>query len=251
MLAPFTSSGEYQSSPRCDSTLVALARGPFGYKPLGDRCEGIYAQQVAGSHLTLVSLTAGIGEYNPDRDLSVVLEWTNPTARESHVQAQGIRRDLFYQMDVVRPANTYSYIWSTAVLRGLGIKPWELGLLAWSPVPLRGLPKRLYLPVRVRRDTTQRRTATIELTLYPSVRLDEIFLSVAHSDSVGGVGADIIKPQPQLLGVYPAERAVRVPLPSLAAPGYYVARIGARRAGTSEPIGVDPIWLYVSRQERP
>ncbi len=78
LLVVVSASARVQEDP-CDRGLEGLARGPHGYALRGDRCEGIYAQQVAGTTLILASLTQSFEDY----DLTSGDDWALTSARLS------------------------------------------------------------------------------------------------------------------------------------------------------------------------
>src|SRR5262245_4027641 len=104
--------------PTCDAGLVGKAYGPHGYALRGDRCEGIYVQEVGGTTLSLASLTESFADYSLSSGAPLTMEWTVGGLPEEPIRlrARGLRHGLFYRMDAVRPARAESYQWPSDVL---------------------------------------------------------------------------------------------------------------------------------------
>jgi hypothetical protein len=147
-------------------------------------------------------------------------------------------------MDAVRPAGSTSYSWPTNVLSTFNLRRNELGLVAWAPYPVGGTAHDVYVPLRVSQ-TAGSRSPRYQLTLLPGVELTEVYLSLAPIGSDGRVGAFIKKDEPLKYGYYPADRAINIQLPALAAAGIYSAEIKAVRRGGGSA-SAPPFWFYHS-----
>src|SRR5262245_57769459 len=86
-------------SRACDPLLTQPAASPHGYRLRGDRCEGIYVQEVAGTPLVVASLTDGFAPFDLKTVQHLLLTWSAPADTELHLRALGLRRKLYYRMD--------------------------------------------------------------------------------------------------------------------------------------------------------
>jgi hypothetical protein len=100
----------------CDAKLIATKGDPLAYARRGERCEGLYVLEVAGSaDLSLVAFTeAGRSpDETPDEQLQV--QWAGtPDKLPVHVRAISLRRPIYYRMDAVRTGDSARYEWPTA-----------------------------------------------------------------------------------------------------------------------------------------
>lgn len=240
LLAPLTVAGA-QTSP-CDSTLLALARGPEGYQLRGQRCEGIYAQPVAGTALWLVSLTQSFEAYDPSSGADLLVNWSSASSQPVQLRAQGIQRGLFYRMDAIRPANSAPFHWPSDILMVRGLAREELGVLAWTQMKVAGREESVYLPLSVSQHAAAGTDGPIQLTIYPTVELAGVYLSVAW----GGTDGRTLTPRQTGTeigyGYYPAHQPITIPL-DLDSPGLYYVEISATLAGGGQKV-LPPLWIY-------
>jgi hypothetical protein len=228
----------------CDQHLKQTSTDPTGYRPRSDRCEGIYIREVGNTTLLVASLTESVEDFNPAGGKPLLIEWTPPEGAEVHLRANSLRHRLYYRMDTVRPPGSRSYTWPTNLLSTFNLRRNELGLLAWTAHAVGGTTRDVYVPLRVRQGEGSR-SSSYRLTVVPGVELSEVFFSIAPVGSDGRAGAFIKKDEPLKYGYYPADRAVSIPLPALAAPGIYYLEITARRQSGGSASAA-PIWLYHS-----
>src|SRR2546425_622955 len=87
---------------QCDPRLQQAGSDPNGYRLRGDRCEGIYIKEVAGTTV-VASLIEYVENFNPAGQ-SLRIEWTAPGNASVRLRAYSLRHRLFYQMDARRPA---------------------------------------------------------------------------------------------------------------------------------------------------
>jgi hypothetical protein len=214
----------------CDPSLRGQATNPYAYKQRGDRCEGVYAQDVSGAVLQVTSFTLAFEPFDLNRIRDLHLAWTTPVAGPTMLRAQGTRRRLYYRMDAVLGAGTNVYSWPTTVLTALGVRSREVGIVAWTTVQLNGRETTLYLPLRVGDVSSQTMPPMYRVEFVPGSELTEVFVTLAPVDSAGSVGAAVRKATPLGFGFYPAERPVEVPLPELTKSGIYYLEIAARIA---------------------
>ena len=231
-----------QQSPACDAHLAAPANDPYGYRLRGDRCEGIFAREVAGdARLQLVSLTRGFQKFDTKSAEPLILHWAPQGHSPVRLRSYSLRRKLYYRMDAFRRAGDTSYAWPTTLLRDLGLSRDDVGAVGWTTLPVAGVARDVYLPLQISQSAVSDPHPPVEAVILPSAELGEMFLSVTQLRADGGAGAQIVKDRPLGQGFYPAERGVRVTLP-LTAPGMYLVEIGATlRSGGSS---TTRFWLY-------
>ena len=187
----------------CDPSLRGQATNPYAYKQRGDRCEGVYAQDVSGSVLQVTSFTLAFEPFDLNRIRDLQLAWTAPTAGPTTLRAQGTRRRLYYRMDAVLGAGTNEYSWPTTVLTALGVRSREVGIVAWTTVQLNGRETTLYLPLRVGDVSSQTMPPMYRVEFVPGSELTEVFVTLAPVDSAGSVGAAVRKATPLGLAFIP------------------------------------------------
>jgi hypothetical protein len=230
----------------CDPHLPQPANDPDGYRMRGDRCEGIYIREVAGSSaVLLVSLTRSALDYDLKSGKDLAIDWQSPSTQGPvRLRGVGLRQRLYYQMDTTRPAGATTYIWNTGVLANLKLKPDELGVLAWISTPVGPQTRDVYLPLGVSQERSA--GAGYRLTLSPSAELSEVYVTLAP------IGADgRAKPALPALngkklgfGYYPALRAFSFPVPNPGVPGIYMLDVSAILK-TGEPSTMK-MWFYHS-----
>ena len=226
----------------CDADLNPATTNPLGYRLRGDRCEGVYIQDVAATALKLVSFTDSYESFDPALDRPLVVEWAPPPSAAVHIRAQSLRSRLYYRMDSDRPAGSASFTWSPDVLAALRLGKAELGVLAWTTRRIGSMDRTVFEPLRLR----QRNAATpgpYRLVVVPGVQLEEVFISIAPLTPNGEPGPYAIDKQPAALGYYPAGRAavIAVQVPSTA--GVYRMDLGA----TLTQGGTSALTAYFSR----
>jgi hypothetical protein len=214
----------------CDEGLVDKAYGPHGYALRGDRCEGIYVQQVGGTVLALASLTESFEDYSLASGAPLTVEWTGPAEQGVRLRARGIKHGLFYRMDTVRHPGAQSYSWPSDVLAAQHLSRKDIGVLAWTRRALGGVERDVYVPLRIAQDSAPARAPTYSLVVFPAVTLREVYVTVAMVDSYGHRVRVVQEGTPLDYGSYPAERPVRVRLPNLGEAGIYQVEIGAELA---------------------
>src|ERR1035441_3160271 len=79
----------------CDPHLVPASADPSGYRLRGDRCEGVYIQDVGGSPLFIASWTESFAAYDLLSRAPLEIAWDNPQgAGPVQLRAQGLRRGM-------------------------------------------------------------------------------------------------------------------------------------------------------------
>jgi hypothetical protein len=233
----------FGQQPTCDRGLESHASGPHAYKRRGDRCEGIYVQQVGGTVLTLASLTESFEDYaTAAGGPPLTVEWSSFDSSTVVLRAQGIKHDLYYRMDATRAAVPSTYRWPSDVLAARRIPRRDVGVLAWIRTRLGGVERSIYLPLRIGQRQPPARGGAYELVVFPALPLKEVYLTVTQVDS-GGEDIRVIHNARALhYGLYPAERPVRVKLDNLGAAGIYRVSIGAELAA-NRSVSLEQ-WIY-------
>src|SRR3989442_1119190 len=184
--ALLVSGGIVTQEPVCDRGLERRATGPLGYRRRGDRCEGVYVQQVGGTALVVASFTESFEDYRPNATGSpLTVEWTPLNGEQVTLRAEGLRRDLYYRMDATRPAAPNSYRWPSDVLAARKILKPDLGVLGWTRQSIGGVTRNVYLPLRIAQRGAPASSAVYELVLFPSVALKEVYVTISQLNAAG------------------------------------------------------------------
>lgn len=236
--------GATAQQPPCDEGLKSPKGNAFGYRPRGDRCEGVYVKQVGGTTMALASLTAAFEDYHPDSVEQLILGWGSPDTGV-RIRVRGIQPNLYYGMDVAPPEAVQSYNWPAGVLSGLRIRQRDIGALAWTTRDIGGSLTRIYLPLSISSPGRSPSPARYTLVIFPGVRLKEVYLTLGAADRAGRpVGRLLWDNRAVDRGYYPPERPIPIRLPTLKSPGLYHVRVTARLPDGS-PVGLDRFLMEV------
>lgn len=229
-----------QSQP-CDARLVRATANPYGYRLRGDRCEGIYVQEVAGAPLAIVSWTESFAAYDLSSKQPLLLEWESAGGHDAiRLRAQSLRHRLYYQMDADRPAGSKSYQWPLDLLAAVAIPKEELGVVGMTRATVGQAERDLYLPLRISQGGKSAPRGGYHLVVLPGVELKEVFITLA---AVKGNRETILKNgEPLGFGYYPAERPIDVPVGAPREPGIYRLEIGATHKTGGASTG--ELWFY-------
>ncbi|HYH98541.1 hypothetical protein [Hyalangium sp.] len=193
LLLAATSAAGAPPAELCDSSLEADLRNEYGYRQRGDRCEGLYVRSVSGSGLVLLSLTAGIADYDDSDSDSLFIRWPQLPAEklklegEIHIRASRLHRGHYYQMDTRRPWAAFLYGWEAELVRAL-VPPRELGILASIQSP-QVSGEEVYVPTLLVQSKTD--TPLIEryrVGFFPGASLTEVRVTIAPVDTAGRIG---------------------------------------------------------------
>lgn len=89
----------------CDPSLKQPSGdSPNAYKQRSDRCEGIYAREVAGDVLLLGSLTESFDDFSPTSGGRLRLSWRSPGSESVHLRVYSLRPHFYYRMDSAPPS---------------------------------------------------------------------------------------------------------------------------------------------------
>jgi hypothetical protein len=229
----------------CDTVLQGLAHGPHGYGPRGNRCEGIYTQQVSGSTLWVASLTRSFEEYDLTSTDDLIVEWAAPDGAGVLLRAQGIKPDLYYRMDAVSPAASHAFTWPSDLLAAQRIPQGDIGVVGWTRYKLGGVDHVLLLPLSIRQHRAAAEADGYDLVLFPTEELKEVYVSLAALGADGRPTKVIQQDKPLRYGYYPAENPVHIRLRGLGDPGIYALQIGAELVA-GEPAALT-YWIYHAR----
>ena len=227
----------------CDPGLVQSNDDPQGYRLRGDRCEGVYIKEVAGSSdLVVASFTESFEDFDPTSHKNVTVEWPALGADVVRIRAQALKYRLHYRMDTVRPPGSKSYAWSPDLLAALQIRRQDIGILGFTARLLGGVTREVYLPLRVSQQTKGARSRRYQFVLLPGQELSQVFLSLATVGKDGSVTTFLRKGETLGRSYYPAERPVSITFPELKAPGIYYLEVGAtfEQGGSS----TESLWFY-------
>jgi hypothetical protein len=229
--------GESASAPTvrfdCDSLLKTQSSDPLRYRQRGDRCEGVYGQNVAGSStLRVASLVESLEAFDDTSSLPVRVEWTAPAGEPVTLRASSLRSGLYYRMETAHPVAGTSYTWPSDVRRPLRISSADIGVTGTTSMSIGGAPREVLVPLRISQRRAPTRSSSYRLTLWPTVGLSEVFVTVAVTGADGTPTKYLQRDAKLGYGVYPAERPIVVRLPALKGPGVYLVRVAATRVGS-------------------
>jgi hypothetical protein len=211
----------------CDPKLARPAKDPLAYGRRGERCEGLYLQDVAGSAgLLIASLTEPVDPFDFSPGQRVRVEWSAAGTPPLRLRAVALRRRLYYRMDAQRPAGATVFEWPTDILASLKMRVQELGLVGWIEQRVGERTEEVYVPLRVGQGPVTR-TGRYVVLIVPGTELSELYLTLTE---VGRDGRDasVLKQDEALrYGYYPAERSIRIPLPPLDRAAVYRLQLGA------------------------
>jgi hypothetical protein len=228
--------------PHCDHDLNPSTTNPLGYRLRGERCEGVYIQDVAATALKLVSFTESYEDFDASLPRPLLVDWTPPASSPVHLRAQSLRTRLYYRMDSDRPAGSASFSWPADVLAALQLRKPDLGVLAWTTRRIGNTDRTVLEPLRVRQRVPSM-PGSYRVVVVPGVQVDEIFVSVAPLKPNGDTGAYVIDKQPQSFGYYPAGRPTVITVAPPSPAGIYRLELGA----TLTQGGTSALTTYFSR----
>lgn len=214
----------------CDSDIRAATQTPNGYRLRGDRCEGLFIQEIAGDSLRIVSFTKRYQDFDPSSIKQLVVKWKAPNGTPVRLRATGLRRRLYYRMDTILPIGKFSYNWPTDILNSLSLKKNDLGVLSWIKYISAGMDQQLYLPVSIDARASPGFKDSYELIIMPGVELEEVYISLAMVGPMGHSLTYIMEGKPLGYYYYPPERPIRIPVANPKSPGVYRLQIGANLA---------------------
>jgi hypothetical protein len=217
------------TKPACDSGLVQLAAPVNGYQARGDRCEGVYARQVAGTTMFLSSFTETFEKYDLDSDDPLVIHWTARPDSGVQLRAETIKAGRYYRMDTRAAPRDSVYRWPNRILSSERLGKSDVGVLGWTRINLGGRRRVAYVPVAITQKGAASSCGPLQLAFSTETRLTEVLVSLSLLDSTGAVLRVIKNDSALNRGFYPAGSPVLVSLrrSDLAAPGLYSLKVSA------------------------
>jgi hypothetical protein len=216
----------------CDSLVATRASDPLRYRQRGDRCEGVYGKNVSGSStLRIVSLVESLEAFDDSSSLPLRVEWTPPPGDSVTVRASAIRAGLYYRMETAHPIAESRYLWPSDVRAPLRISSADIGVTGVVAKSIGGTRREVLVPLRISQRKAPARSASYRLTLWPTVGLSEVYVTIAATSADGSPTHYLQRDEKLGYGYYPAERPIVVRLPALAQRGVYLVRIAATREG--------------------
>ena len=221
----------------CDSLVKTRPRDPASYRLRGDRCEGVYVQDVSGSsNLVLASLVEHFERFDDTSGLPLRVEWTPLNDSPVLLRANSLKSGLYYRMETAHPLLGGQYLWPTSVLQSLDIGREDIGVVGTMRLTLGGggHASDVYVPLRISPRRPPATSARYQVTMWPGVELSEVFVTLATTRADGEPQRYLEQDAALEYGFYPAQRGVHILLPPLTARGIYFVRIGATlKAGGS------------------
>jgi len=215
----------------CDSLVKARATDPLSYRQRGDRCEGVYAQNVSGSSSLLVaSVVESFEGIDDTSSRPLRVEWTPPNGQAVALRAYSIKPGLFYRMETAHPIAASPYLWPAEVLQALRIRRADIGVTGSASLMLNGVRREVFVPLRISQRKAPVRSTRYRVTIWPSVELSAVFVSLATTGAGGAPATYLQRDENLAYGFYPAERGIDIPLRPLTARGIYFVRIAATLA---------------------
>ena len=213
----------------CDPTLLRPPTDPLSYSRRGERCEGVYFREVAGSAgLTVASFTEQFELLELTAGERLHVDWSTPQPLPVKLRAMALRPRLYYRMDALRPAGSTGFDWPAEVLASLKLRGQELGVVGWVEQRVGDQDEDVYVPIRIGKTNQPiARTGRYLILLVPGATLSEVFVSLSEVGSDGHDVATLKRDEPLGYGLYPAGRAIRITLPSLDRRGLYRVLVGA------------------------
>ena len=231
-LALATSRLEAQGTPArpaCDSGLVQLAAPVNGYQARGDRCEGVYARQVAGTTMFLSSFTDTFEAYDLSSDDPLVIHWDARTDSGVQLRAETIKAGRYYRMDTRTAPRDSVYRWPNRILSSERLAKTDIGVLGFTRVTLGGRRRLAYVPLAITQKGAAATCGPLQLAFSTETRLTEVSVSLSQLDSTGAESRVIKNDEALNRGFYPAGSPIIVTLrrTDLASAGLYSLKVSA------------------------
>jgi len=96
---------------------------------------------------------------------------------------------------------------------------------------LGGVRRDVLVPLRIGHRKAPAHSTRYRVTIWPSVELSEVFVTLAKADADGEPVTYLQRDENLAYGFYPAERAIDIRLKPLTSPGIYYVLIAATRKG--------------------
>jgi hypothetical protein len=216
----------------CDNGLTAPAQHPFAYTYRGNRCEGIYIQEVSNALLSIVSFTKYFEDYDPESSEDLTVSWSAPLGTTFALRAQGIAPTLYYRMDTHFKDST-RFTWSKNILAALNIRKKDIGVTCWTKLTFDGREIIVLLPLIIKQSNAKG-TPDYQLIVVPGTELKEVYVTLSNVDATGKTVSYLMDGEPLSYGYYPAGSGFSVPLSQIKKSGIYSLELGTKlRTGES------------------
>jgi hypothetical protein len=199
-----------EADDHCDPLLRQDSTNPLGYRLRGDRCEGLYAQEVGNTILQIASFTRGddVSEFSG----RLPIRWAPVADHPLRLRVLSLQQGLYYRMDTLRPAGAAAYAWPLDVASALDIRASQLGVLGWWETEIGGSPRSIHVAVEVGALEPEDQSGAYQIALVPGAELEEVYLTLAPLNSAGLPAAPLLDGDPLRWGYYPAGRPLHIPL---------------------------------------
>lgn len=218
----------------CDAGLVdsLTARG---YQRRGDRCEGAFALDHSGDLLRLVSFARRLPAWEllGDEVDRIDFDWARNVTGPVTLLAEVLRRNTYYRMNTVVPADVGRYGWPIDLFASVGIPSEDLGVLATTPMRVGAAVQEVHVAPRVRLDGAGEDCGPFEFTLMPGTSLRRVTWSLHALDSLGRSLGTVIKDRDIDADAYPAFTGIRetIPRQAVTRPGLHRLDVAAVSEG--------------------
>ena len=215
--------------PACDSGLVQLAAPVNGYQSRGDRCEGVYNRQVAGTTMFLSSFTQSFESYDLSSDDPLVVHWDARTDSGIQLRAEAIKAGRYYRMDTRAASRDTVYRWPNRILSSERLAKTDIGVLGFTRITLGGRRRLAYVPLAITQKGAPASCGPLQLAFSTETRLSEVLVRLAQLDSTGAETRVIKNDEALNRGFYPAGSPIMVTLKrdDVAAAGLYSLKVSA------------------------
>lgn len=221
----------------CDASLKVDEQNPQSYRLRGDRCEGVYAQDVASTTLAIVSLTETFLEFDSAAVRSVPIRWVSPGQAPVHLRALSTPYRSYFRMDSVRPAGDAAFEWPTAVLSGRKLSSKDIGVVGTFEQLVDQKPRTIYVPLQVAPKDGAAWGATYQLRLVPGGDLSDVSWSLSRLEQDQRTLKNLIQGRKATQGLFPRGRPFVLDLQGFDQPGIYQVEVAGSsdsgKAGTS------------------
>jgi hypothetical protein len=211
----------------CDPTInpAKLRDKPLGYRPFGDRCEGLYAQSVGASTMRVVSFTAGAARFKTGEPKPILIAWPKVKDGPIRLRAKSLKSNLYYQMDTLQPETASSFTWRTDMVRRLSLGARDLGLVGWMEARVGGETETVYLPLTVRQGGAGKAARDYRLLIAPGQPLKTVSWSIYRFDETDQRYHQVPPKATQQRNVHRSSRGVPIPIRDLPGKGIYYIEI--------------------------
>lgn len=229
----------------CDPTInqAKLHDKPLGYRPFGDRCEGLYAQSVGAVTMRVVSFTAGPARFRTEEPKPISISWPKVKDGPIRLRAKSLKSNLYYQMDTLQPETQSSFAWPTDMVRRLSLDARDLGLAGWMEARVGGETETVYLPLTVRQGGDGTAAQGYRLLIGPGEPLRTVSWSIYRFDETDGRYHKVPPQGSQQNTVHRSSRSVPIPISGLPGKGVYYIEITGELAANGLNTS-RKIWFY-------